>query len=78
MGWVIMGMVIWFVFFRHPAYSCRNRRRSCAARRRRNQQSVSETYRRQAEAEDMTRRILAMERALDPRDERLRRDIQNL
>ena len=78
MGWVIMGMVIWFVFFRRPAYNCRNRRRSCAPRRRRNQQSVSETYRRQAEAEDMTRRILAMERALDPRDERLRRDIQNL
>ena len=78
MGWAIMGMIMWFVFFRRKSYHCRNRQKTQASRCRQSSKSASESYRLQAEAEDMSRRILAMERALDPRDDRLHREFQNL
>ena len=79
MGWVILGMVFWFVFFKNSARRCGHEdRRSSARQKLKRKQSASETYRRQAEAEDMNRRMRVMERILDPREDRLRRKIQDL
>lgn len=80
MGWVIMGIILFVLL--NKSKGCRSySHRKCLPRRaraRHSRPSVSETYRRQAEAEDMKRRMRVFERALDPRDDRLRRDIQNL
>lgn len=82
MGWVVFWLVIYFVFFRKTSFGCKRRHEhahgAVRSRRKRSNRSASETYRMQAEAEDMNRRMRVMERMLDPRDARLRRDIQNL
>jgi len=77
MGWVVFGLLIFFVCRKRSTYGCRGRPNR-SGRLPRSNQSASEIYRMQAEAEDMNRRMRVMERMLDPRDDRLRRDIQNL
>ena len=81
MGWVIMGIVLFVLLNKQGRCAGHRRRHRSSTKRRRHQetrQSASEIYRMQAEAEDMNRRMRVMERMLDPRDDRLRRDIQNL
>ena len=80
MGWVIMGVILFVLLNKSKGCGSYSRRR-CSPRKARvrdSRPSASETYRRQAEAEDMNRRMRVFERALDPRDDRLRQDIQNL
>jgi len=77
MGWVVLGLFVFFICRKRSKYrSCR--KHTSSGNHSRSRKSVSEIYRMQAETEDMNRRIRVMERALDPRDDRLRRDIQNL
>jgi len=83
MGWVVFWLVIYLVFFRKGSYGCKKRhahtrRRAPRSRRIEPRYSASETYRREAEAEDMNRRMRVMERMLDPREDTLRRNIQEL
>lgn len=82
MGWVIMGVIL-YILLNKPGRCQTPRRRNCGRQKQierasRRDASASEMYRMQAEAEDMKRRMRVMERMLDPRDDRLRRDIQNL
>lgn len=79
MGWVIMGVIL-FVLLNKKG-GCRSHRRRSrreTTRRLEPRRSASESYRREAEAEDMNRRLRVMERILDPREDILRRDIQGL
>jgi len=80
MGWVIMGIILFVLLNKSKGCAPRGRH-TCVPRAplpRQSRRTASEMYRMQAEAEDMNRRMRVMERMLDPRDDRLRRDIQNL
>ena len=80
MGWVILGVVIWIVASNHSTRGCGQRRKSCRPRRRRDQsgRSASESYRRQAEREDLDRRIYMTARSITDQDEYLRHEFRNL
>ena len=83
MGWVILGVAIWFVCRKHSTYGChkhRSRRRpqTRSGSYQRRSESASEVYRMETELEDMNRRMRVMERALHDNDESLRRQFQNL